>query len=132
MHRNTSEPSGPTVLIVDDYELTLKLLTHILHYQGYTVFTTRLGKTAFELARQHKPDLILMEIKLPDISGTEVARRLKENELTRPIPIIAVTAFAMSGDEEKIRASGCDAYISKPFRLVELLNLVERWTPTRT
>jgi two-component system cell cycle response regulator DivK len=73
-----------------------------------------------------------MEIKLPDISGTEVARRLKENELTRPIPIIAVTAFAMSGDEEKIRASGCDAYISKPFRLVELLNLVERWTPTRT
>src|SRR4030088_198472 len=101
MHRNTSDRSGPTVLIVDDYELTLKLLTDILQYQGYTVFTTRLGKTAFELARQHRPDLILMEIKLPDISGTEVARRLKENELTRPIPIIAVTAFAMSGDEEK-------------------------------
>jgi two-component system, cell cycle response regulator DivK len=129
---DTSEPSGPTVLIVEDNELTLMLLIDALQYQGYTVFTTRLGGTALEFAHRHKPDVILMDIQLPDISGMEAARQLKEDELTRMIPIIAVTAFAMSGDEKKILASGCDAYISKPFSVAELLKLVERWTTNRT
>ena len=124
-----SQPSVPrTVLIVEDNELNLKLLNDILEYHGYTVFTTRLGEPALELARQHSPDLILMDIQLPDISGMEATRRLKANEQTRTIPIIAVTAFAMSGDEAKILASGCDAYVSKPFNVVEFLKLVERWT----
>jgi two-component system cell cycle response regulator DivK len=132
MLRDTSKPPGPTVLIVDDHELTLKLLTDVLEYQGYTVFITSLGCTTLGFARQHVPDLILLDIKLPDISGTEVARELKKEELTRTIPIIAVTALAMSGDEKRILASGCDGYIAKPFEVAELLALVERWTTKRS
>jgi two-component system, cell cycle response regulator DivK len=117
-----------TVLVIEDNELNLKLLNDILEYQGYTVFTSRLGEPALELARQYRPDLILMDIQLPDISGMEATRRLETDEQTRSIPIIAVTAFAMSGDEAKILASGCDAYIAKPFNVVEFLKLVEDWT----
>ena len=116
------------MLIVEDNELNLRLLTDILEYHGYTILTTRLGEPALELARQHRPDLILMDIQLPDISGMEAARRLKDDDQTNTIPIIAVTAFAMSGDEVQILASGCDGYLSKPFRIGELLTLVEHWT----
>ena len=80
---------------------------------------------------REQPDLILMDIQLPDISGMEAARRLKEDDQTRTIPIIAVTAFAMSGDEAQILASGCDAYLAKPFSIVEFLNVVEHWTTNR-
>src|SRR5260370_38981521 len=133
MLRDPSEPFVPkTVLIVEDNQLNLKLLNDVLEYHGYKVFTTGLGEPALELARQHRPALILMDIQLPDISGMEAARRLKEDEETRTIPIIAVTAFAMSGDQAQILASGCDAYVSKPFNLVEFLKLVERWTTSRT
>jgi two-component system, cell cycle response regulator DivK len=125
-------PVRKTVLVVEDNELNLKLLNDILEYHGYTVFTTRLGEPALELARQHSPNLILMDVQLPDISGMEAARRLKGDEQTRTIPIIAVTAFAMSGDEAKILASGCNAYVSKPFNVVEFLKVVERWTTSRT
>ena len=125
-------PVRKTVLVVEDNELNLKLLNDILEYHGYTVVTTRLGEPALELARQHSPNLILMDVQLPDISGMEAARRLKGDEQTRTIPIIAVTAFAMSGDEAKILASGCDAYVSKPFNVVEFLKVVERWTTSRT
>ena len=125
-------PVRKTVLVVEDNELNLKLLNDILEYHGYTVFTTRLGEPALELARQHSPNLILMDVQLPDISGMEAARRLKGDEQTRTIPIIAVTAFAMSGDEAKILASGCDAYVSKPFNVLEFLKVVERWTTGRT
>ena len=125
-------PVRKTVLVVEDNELNLKLLNDILEYHGYTVFTSRLGAPALELARQYSPDLILMDIQLPDISGMEAARRLKGDEQTRTIPIIAVTAFAMSGDEAKILASGCDAYVSKPFNVLEFLKIVERWTTSRT
>ena len=121
-----------TVLIVEDNELSLMLLKDFLEHNGYTILATSLGETAIELARQYRPNLILMDIQLPDISGTEAARQLKQEEQTRTIPIIAVTAFAMSGDEAKIIASGCDAYIAKPFNLVELLNLIKRWTASRT
>jgi two-component system cell cycle response regulator DivK len=121
-------PVRKTVLIVEDNELNLKLLNDILEYHGYAVFTTHLGEPTLQLARQRRPDLILLDIQLPDISGMEAARRLKADEQTRTIPIIAVTAFAMSGDEAKILASGCDAYVSKPFNVAEFLKLVERWT----
>jgi two-component system cell cycle response regulator DivK len=128
MHSAASSFLPKTVLIVEDNELNLKLLKDVLEYHGYTILTIDLGEPVLGLARQHRPDLILLDIQLPDISGTEVARRLKEDEQTRTIPVIAVTAFAMAGDETKILASGCDAYVSKPFNLVEFLRLVERWT----
>ena len=129
MLRNQSPQTGPKlVLIVEDNELNLKLLKDILDYHGYATLTTGLGEAAVELARRHRPDLILMDIQLPDISGMEATRRLKADEQTRAIPVIAVTAFAMSGDEARILASGCDVYVAKPFDLVEFLQLVERWT----
>jgi two-component system cell cycle response regulator DivK len=131
MVRDLPEAAAKTVLVVEDNELNLKLLNDLLEYQGYTVIGTRLGEPAPELARQYKPALILMDVQLPDISGMEATRRLKRDEETRSIPVIAVTAFAMSGDEARILASGCDAYVSKPFNVRNFLKLVEYWT-TRT
>src|SRR5207237_3768895 len=123
-----SDPAPKTVLVVEDNELNLKLLNDLLEYQGYRVIATRLGEPVLGLAQQYKPDLILMDIQLPDISGIEATQRLKSDEQTHTIPIIAVTAFAMSGDEARILASGCDAYLSKPFNVAEFLRLVEQWT----
>jgi len=120
------------ILIVEDNELNLKLLKDILEFQGYTIIFTALGATALDLAREHVPDLILLDIRLPDISGIEAARRLKADEQARAIPIIAVTAFAMPGDRATILDSGCDDYISKPFNLLEILALVERYTSKAT
>jgi two-component system, cell cycle response regulator DivK len=125
---NPSDPAPKTVLVVEDNELNLKLLTDLLEYQGYTVIVTRLGEPALGLARQYKPDLIVMDIQLHDISGMEATQRLKSDEQTRDIPVIAVTAFAMSGDEARILAGGCNAYVSKPFNVAEFLQLVEHWT----
>ena len=129
MPSDLSQPKR--VLIIEDNELNLKLLNDILEYHGYTVFTSRLGEPVLELAHLHRPDVILMDIQLPDISGMEATRRLKADEQTHTIPIIAVTAFAMSGDEAQILASGCDAYLAKPFSIVEFLNVVEHWTTNR-
>jgi two-component system, cell cycle response regulator DivK len=92
---NPSDPAPKTVLVVEDNELNLKLLNDLLEYQGYTVIATRLGEPALGLARQYQPDLILMDIQLPDITGMEATQRLKRDEQTRAIPIIAVTAFAV-------------------------------------
>jgi two-component system, cell cycle response regulator DivK len=116
------------ILIVEDNELSLKLLHDVLEFHGYAIISTHLGTAAVELARQHRPDLILLDIQLPDIPGTEAAGRLKADEETRAIPIIAVTAFAMSGDRAKILESGCDDYVSKPFNVLGFLALVERYT----
>jgi len=129
MASDSSNPSvQKTVLVVEDNDLNSKLLNDLLQYQGYTVVTTRFGEAALELARRYKPDAILMDIQLPDISGMEATRRIKADQETRTIPIIAVTAFAMPGDEANILASGCDAYVSKPFNVSEFLNLVDHWT----
>ena len=90
--------SAKSVLVVEDNALNLKLLHDILEHNGYAVLVTGSGEAAIEMARQHRPDLILMDIQLPDISGMEATRRLKADDQTRAIPIIAVTAFAMQGD----------------------------------
>jgi two-component system cell cycle response regulator DivK len=125
----TTRRSAPKrILIVEDNELNLKLLKDILEFHGYTIIFTALGETALDLARQHVPDLILLDIRLPDISGIEAARRLKADAQARAIPIIAVTAFAMPGDRAAILDAGCDDYISKPFNLLDILALVERYT----
>jgi two-component system cell cycle response regulator DivK len=116
------------VLIVEDNQLNLKLLKDVLEYHGYVIFTTSQGEAALDIARQHNPDLILMDIQLPDISGFEATSRLKADERTRAIPIIAVTAFAMSGDRAKVLASGCDDYVAKRLNVTEFLQFVARYT----
>lgn|SRR6185312_2740299 len=120
-------PSGKLILIVEDNELNMRLLNDVLEAHGYAIIKTDHGEVAIDLARSAHPDVILMDIQLPDISGLEATRRLKQDEATRSIPVIAVTAFAMSGDERKARESGCDAYVSKPIMLQPFLALLERY-----
>ncbi len=114
------------VLIVEDNELNMKLFHDLLEAQGYETLETREGLSALTLARQHKPDLILMDIQLPEISGLEVTKWLKDDDQLAHIPVIAVTAFAMKGDEERIRAGGCVAYIAKPIAVAHFLETVKK------
>ncbi|KPF82304.1 chemotaxis protein CheY [Brevundimonas sp. AAP58] len=114
------------VLIVEDNELNMKLFHDLLDSQGYQTLQTREGLQAMALARQHMPDLILMDIQLPEISGLEVTKWLKDDEELAHIPVIAVTAFAMKGDEERIRQGGCEAYISKPISVMHFLDTVKK------
>jgi two-component system cell cycle response regulator DivK len=113
-----------TVLIVEDNELNMKLFNDLLEAHGYATLKTGLGSEAMELARRHRPDLILMDIQLPEVSGLEVTRWLKADPELRSIPVIAVTAFAMKGDEERIREGGCEAYLSKPIAVAKFLATV--------
>jgi two-component system, cell cycle response regulator DivK len=115
------------VLIVEDNELNMKLFHDLLDAQGYETLQTREGLSALTLAREHRPDLILMDIQLPEISGLEVTKWLKEDDELRHIPVIAVTAFAMKGDEERIRQGGCEAYISKPISVGYFLQTVRQF-----
>ncbi len=115
-----------TVLIVEDNELNMKLFHDLLDAQGYQTLQTREGFAALALAREHKPDLILMDIQLPEISGLEVTKWLKEDQELAHIPVVAVTAFAMKGDEERIREGGCEAYISKPIKVSIFLDTIRR------
>jgi two-component system cell cycle response regulator DivK len=116
-----------TVLIVEDNELNMKLFHDLLDAHGYRTVQTRNGMKALELAREHRPDLILMDIQLPEVSGLEVTKWLKEDEDLRSIPVIAITAFAMKGDEERIRSGGCEAYISKPISVSQFLDTVKKF-----
>ncbi|KZL05863.1 response regulator [Pseudovibrio sp. Ad26] len=113
-----------TVLIVEDNELNMKLFNDLLEAHGYATLQSRNGMEALELARAHKPDLILMDIQLPEVSGLEVTKWIKEDDNLKVIPVIAVTAFAMKGDEERIRQGGCEAYISKPISVGNFLETV--------
>jgi two-component system cell cycle response regulator DivK len=115
------------ILIVEDNDLNMKLLHDLLEAQGYATLQTKDGMEALKLARQHHPDLILMDIQLPEVSGLEVTKWIKEDDDLTTIPIIAVTAFAMKGDEDKIRERGCEAYIAKPISVANFLQTVERF-----
>src|SRR6202048_904567 len=115
-----------TVLIVEDNELNMKLFNDLLEAHGYFTLQTKDGVEALRMARTHRPDLILMDIQLPEVSGLEVTKWLKEDDDLRAIPIIAVTAFAMKGDEQKIRDGGCEAYIATPISVASFLNTLER------
>ena len=117
------------VLIVEDNELNMKLFNDLLEAHGYCTLQTRDGVDALRMARLHRPDLILMDIQLPEISGLEVTKWLKEDDDLRRIPVIAVTAFAMKGDEAKIRDGGCEAYIAKPISVASFMRVVERFLP---
>ncbi len=115
------------VLIVEDNELNMKLFHDLIEACGHEILETRDGIEALKLARLHRPDLILMDIQLPEVSGLEVTRWLKEDDELRKIPVIAVTAFAMKGDEEKIRSGGCEAYIAKPISVTNFLDTIGRF-----
>ena len=116
-----------TVLIVEDNALNMKLFHDLLEAHGYAIIGTPNGLDAIGLARTHRPDLILMDIRLPDVSGLEVTKWIKADPELRAIPVIAVTAFAMKGDEERILQGGCEAYLSKPISVAKFIETVHRF-----
>ncbi len=120
-------PMTKTVMIVEDNDLNMKLFHDLLDAHGYQTLQTRNGMEALSLAREHVPDLILMDIQLPEVSGLEVTKWLKDDDKLRSIPVVAVTAFAMKGDEERIREGGCEAYISKPISVSKFMDTVRQF-----
>ena len=118
--------AGEQVLVVEDNEKNMKLVRDVLLATGYRTLEARTGGRAVELAAQHAPDLVLMDVRLPDIDGVEALSRLRADERTASIPVLAVTAQAMHGDRERFLAAGFDDYISKPLNVVELVGRVRR------
>ncbi|MFN3959966.1 MAG: response regulator [Parvularculaceae bacterium] len=116
-----------TVLVVEDNELNMKLFNDLLEAHGYAVVQARTGPEALAAARRERPDLILMDIQLPEISGLQVTQEILKDPRLADVPVIAVTAFAMKGDEERIRAGGCRDYISKPISVASFLEKVKRY-----
>ena len=118
-----------TVLIVEDNELNMKLFHDLLEAHGYSTVATRNGIEALDLARKHRPDLILMDIQLPEVSGLEVTKWLKEDPELKAIPVVAVTAFAMKDDAESAKAAGFDGYIAKPISVRALPAQLAQFLP---
>ena len=116
------------VLIVEDNELNMKLFADLLEAHGYETRQTREGLKAINIARDFEPDLILMDIQLPEVSGLEVTKWLKDDNALADIPVVAVTAFAMKGDEKRIRDGGCAAYIAKPITVSSFLETVRKFS----
>lgn len=116
-----------TVLIVEDNELNMKLFHDLLEAHGIDTIECNNGLEVLKIAREKKPDLILMDIQLPEVSGLDVTRWLKDDPSLKEIPVIAVTAFAMKGDEEKIREGGCEDYISKPISVTRFLEVIQKY-----
>ena len=116
-----------TVMIVEDNELNMKLFNDLLRANGYATMPMRNGYEALDALKESRPDLIIMDIQLPEISGLEVTKRIKQDkdETLRAIPVIAVTAFAMKGDEERIRQGGCEGYLSKPISVASFISTVK-------
>ena len=115
------------ILIVEDNELNMKLFSDLLGAHGYETRQTREGLKAIDIAKKYKPDLILMDIQLPEVSGLEVTKWIKDDKNLSDIPVVAVTAFAMKGDEKRIRDGGCQAYISKPITVTTFLATIRKF-----
>jgi two-component system cell cycle response regulator DivK len=113
-----------TILIVEDNATNMKLSAFLLESADYTVIAATNAETALTLAREEHPDLILMDIQLPGMDGLQATGLLKADDATRDIPVIALTALAMKGDEERILAAGCDGYIAKPLDYKDFLSVV--------
>ena len=118
-----------TILIVEDNATNMKLSTFLLESADYTVVAATNAETGLTLAREGHPDLILMDIQLPGMDGLQATALLKADDATSDIPVIALTALAMKGDEERILAAGCDAYVAKPFSPRQLLKKIREFVP---
>ena len=116
-----------TILIVEDNELNMKLFQDLLVANGYRTLQTKDGYEALKIVRKERPDLVLMDIQLPEVSGLAITKQIKEDEELKSIPVIAVTAFAMKGDEERIRQGGCEAYISKPISVPRFIETIKSY-----
>jgi CheY-like chemotaxis protein len=120
-----AEMASRHVLVVEDNEKNMKLVRDLLQARGYATLEATTGEDAVELAQSHEPALVLMDVQLPGIDGLEALRRLRQDELTASIPVLAVTAQAMSGDRERFLEAGFDGYLSKPIDVAELIHVVD-------
>jgi two-component system, cell cycle response regulator DivK len=118
--------AGEQILVVEDNEKNMKLVRDVLQAAGYRTLEATTGGRAVESAREHRPDLVLMDIQLPDIDGVEALARLRTDERTAAIPVLALTAQAMDGDRERFLSAGFDGYLSKPVEIVELVGAVKQ------
>ena len=118
--------AGEQILVVEDNERNMKLVRDVLRAKGYRTLEATTGGRAIELATEHEPEVVLMDIQLPDIDGVETLKRLRADGRTESIPVLALTAQAMQGDRERFLAAGFDAYLSKPVDVVELVDVVRR------
>lgn len=117
---------GQQILVVEDNERNMKLFRDVLDASGYRTLEATTGRQAVELATAHSPDLVLMDIQLPDMGGVETLGRLREDERTARLPVVALTAQAMAGDRERFLAAGFDGYVSKPVNIPDLIATVKR------
>lgn len=124
--------NAATILVVDDHPINLSLIGEILEFEGYIVLKAADAEVAQSMLKRLVPDLILMDIALPGMDGLTLTRLLKTDERTRRIPIVALTAFAMKGDDQKVLQAGCDGYLTKPIDTRALPALVARWIESRT
>ena len=116
--------AGKRILVVEDNEMNMKLFRDVLVATGYRTLEATSGGEAVELATEHEPDLVLMDIQLPDLGGVQALGRLRANDRTASIPVLALTAQAMDGDRERFLAAGFDGYLSKPVNVRELIDTV--------
>ncbi len=116
-----------TILIVEDNDLNMKLFRDLLEAHGFDTLQAKNGSEALSLIHKHHPDLVIMDMQLPEVSGLEVTRQIKSDDTIKSIPVVAVTAFAMKGDEEKFRDGGCEAYIAKPISVSRFVETVKRF-----
>lgn len=116
------------ILVVEDHPANLKLARLILQSAGHEVLSAETALEGIALATQQHPQVILMDVQMPGVDGLEATRRLKGASATSAIPVVALTASAMPGDEARIRQAGCDDYLTKPFRREQLLSTIDRWT----
>ena len=123
---------GERILVVEDNEMNMKLFRDVLVATGFRALEATTGGEAVELAVEHEPDLVLMDIQLPDADGVDVLRRLRTDDRTAAIPVLAVTAQAMHGDRERFLAAGFDGYVSKPVDIGELIGTVRQHCAGRT
>ena len=126
-----ASPPAKKVLVVEDNELNMKLFCDLLDAFGFQTVESRDGLKAVDLAREHKPDLIIMDIQLPEVSGLDLTRWIKDDTSIKDIPIMAVTAFAMRQDERLVREAGCEAYMSKPIQMGAFISEVKKLTGPR-
>lgn len=124
-----SNVPAKSVLVVEDNELNMRLFCDLLDSFGYRTFQCRDGAKVMDIARTEQPNLIIMDIQLPEVSGLDITRWLKDDEDVAHIPVLAVTAFAMRDDEQRVREAGCEGYLSKPIQIVSFMRAVEELIP---